>query len=284
MTPADKNRAALPPLSPKDDFVFRKLFGDQNHVDMVLSFLKTFVDLPDDEYADIAVVSPNLVPEVKSGKSCVLDLRLRTRTGTTIHVEIQRCDTGEMNERIAVYGAKMLDGQIKSGGSYKHVNRVISVLITDFDLLDKMAGYHTRFQLRSDDGRIVLTPVLEFHILELRKVPVAEDGQRVWHWLKFLAAETKEEFTMLQQTYSDLQKPVARLMEMSEDEITRYQKDAWDKARWDEEARMRKSKAEGVTETKAEVAANMLKKGFPVSTIAELTGLALAEIEALNKA
>ncbi|MDR2800552.1 MAG: hypothetical protein LBB52_04695 [Desulfovibrio sp.] len=49
----DKQNSGLErqPFSPKEDFIFRKLFGDQNHVDMIVSFLKTFVNLPDEEYA-----------------------------------------------------------------------------------------------------------------------------------------------------------------------------------------------------------------------------------------
>jgi predicted transposase/invertase (TIGR01784 family) len=271
-----------PPLLPKDDFVFRKLFGDQNHVDMIISFLKSFVDLPDEEYVDVTIVSPNLVPEVKDGKACVLDLKLRTRAGKVIHVEVQCADTGEMKERMAVYDAKLLGEQIKSGEDYKDVKRVISVLITDFVLLEEQKkDYHTRFKLRNEDGSIVLTDALEIHILELCKIPVAEDGRKVWPWLKFFDSDTEEEFAMLQQTYPELQKPVARLMELSADEIFRHQKDAWDKARWDEAARMRTAEARGKAEGKAEIALNMLKKGIPVDIIAEVTGLSSAEIEGL---
>jgi predicted transposase/invertase (TIGR01784 family) len=281
---------------PKEDFVFRKLFGDPNHVDMIISFLKTFVDLPDEEYVEVTITDPNLLPETKDGKSCILDLKIRTKSGKIINVEIQRDNTREMAERIAVYAAKLLAEQLSSGRQYKRVNRVISVLITDFDLLKKTNNYHTWFRLRDPSGKITLTDVLEVHTLELSKIPTAEDGQKVWPWLKFLAAETKEEFTMLQQTYTDLQKPVARLMELSADEIIRHQKDSWDKARWDEESRKREAvaegeargeargKAEGEAIRAAQIAVNMLKKGIPVSTIAELTGLTLAEIDALERA
>ncbi|MDR1489614.1 MAG: Rpn family recombination-promoting nuclease/putative transposase, partial [Desulfovibrio sp.] len=214
-----------------------------------------------------------------------------------IHVEIQRDDTGEMCERMAVYGAKLLGEQIKTREPYKKVNWVISVLITDFPLFEETTDYHTRFKLRSEDGRIVLTDALEFHILELCKIPVTEDGRKVWPWLKFLASGTKEEFAMLEQTYPELRKPVARLMEMSADEIIRRQKESWDKARWDEEARYRlnraegeaigeargraEGKAEGKAEGMAEVAVNLRKAGLSVSVIAEATGLTIAEIESL---
>jgi hypothetical protein len=74
------------------------------------------------------------------------------------------------------------------------------------------------------------------------------------------------------QTYKELQKPVARLMEMSEDEAFRYRKDAWDRARQDEEARIRLNRAEGEAKKSAGIAANMLKEGVPVSMIAKVRG------------
>ena len=154
LTGTQNTSAALPPLSPKDDFVFRKLFGEPRDVDMIVSFLKTFVDLPDEEYVEITIEDPNLLPEVKEGKSCVLDLKLRTRQGGVIHVEIQRDDTGEMRERMVFYVCQLFARQLLSGKRYKDLNRVISVLITDFPLIDKAKGYHTDFMLRNHDGSI----------------------------------------------------------------------------------------------------------------------------------
>jgi predicted transposase YdaD len=96
---------------------------------------------------------------------------------------------------------------------------------------------------------------------------------------------------MLQQTYPELQKPVARLMELSADEIVRHQKDAWDRARRDEEARNRLAEARGRAEGKAEgeakksgeIALNLRGKGISVDIIAETTGLTPDEIVALPK-
>ena len=183
----------------------------------------------------------------------------------------------------------LLAEQLSSGQQYKSVNRVISVLITDFDLLKETKDYHTWFRLRDTSGKITLTEVLEVHTLELSKIPASEDDQKVLPWLKFLAAKTEEEFAMLQETYPELQKPVARLIAMSADEVIRAQKDSWDKARWDEEARKHhaevrakaEGKAEGKAEARTEVAINLLRQGMSRDVIAVATGLSLEEIAAL---
>ncbi|GHU29234.1 hypothetical protein AGMMS50256_13720 [Betaproteobacteria bacterium] len=94
---------------------------------------------------------------------------------------------------------------------------------------------------------------------------------------------------MLQETYPELQKPVARLIAMSADEVIRAQKDSWDKARWDEAARKHhaeirakaEGKAEGKAEARTEVAINLLRQGLSSAVIADATGLSLEEIAAL---
>jgi integrase len=94
-----------------------------------------------------------------------------------------------------------------------------------------------------------------------------------------------DEFTMLQQTCPELQKPVARLMELRADEIVRRRKDAWDKARWDEASRIKSAKAEGKVEGKAEVAAKMRQEGLPASVIAivsEIVNLKVSDIDSGN--
>jgi DNA invertase Pin-like site-specific DNA recombinase len=67
-------------------------------------------------------------------------------------------------------------------------------------------------------------------------------------------------------------------MEMSADEILRHQKSAWDRARRDEEARIRMAEAK----KSAEIAVNLLNEGLPVSMIAKVTGLSPEEIERLS--
>ena len=37
-------------LSPIDDWIFKLLFGDERHKSMLTSLLKTFIELPEEEY------------------------------------------------------------------------------------------------------------------------------------------------------------------------------------------------------------------------------------------
>jgi hypothetical protein len=97
-----------------------------------------------------------------------------------------------------------------------------------------------------------------------------------------LTANTKEEPIMSRQRRGEMAKPVARLAEMSEDEASRYQMLAWDRARRDEEARIRLKRAEGEARGKAEAALNQLIEELPVAMSAKVTGLSPDEIERLS--
>ena len=45
-------------LSPKSNTVFQLLFGDPRNIELLADFLKSVLDIPEDEYRDITIVNP----------------------------------------------------------------------------------------------------------------------------------------------------------------------------------------------------------------------------------
>ncbi|MDR1490098.1 MAG: Rpn family recombination-promoting nuclease/putative transposase, partial [Desulfovibrio sp.] len=64
------------PLSPVNDFVFRKIFGEK--VEILRDFLQAVLDLPVEEYQTLTVVDPNLEREYIDDKLGVLDVKVTT--------------------------------------------------------------------------------------------------------------------------------------------------------------------------------------------------------------
>ena len=61
------------PLLPvKSDFVFKRIFGDQRNVDVLADFLKSVLDIPDEEYKSITVIDPHIKKESKNDKYGIL--------------------------------------------------------------------------------------------------------------------------------------------------------------------------------------------------------------------
>jgi predicted transposase/invertase (TIGR01784 family) len=297
----EHNELDSPEIIPaKLDFVFKRIFGKKRNIRCLIGFLKAIIDLPDEDYKTLAFGDTTLNPRRKDGKRFVLDIKLETASGKTVEIEIQLADTSEMRERIVAYESRLISDQLDQGDDYRALEKTISILITDFPLLRESEKYHHNFMVRSEDGDIILTDTFEIHTLELKKLPVAEDGTKLWRWLRFLAATKSEELEMLQQ-YPELEEPIVILKELSADEAVREDLRAYRKVMRDEASRiwharkegeakglakgLAEGKAKGLAKGKAEglalVAKNLLQEGMPVDRIAKLTGLSPEEIAAM---
>ncbi|GHU05011.1 hypothetical protein FACS1894158_06590 [Betaproteobacteria bacterium] len=107
-------------------------------------------------------------------------------------------------------------------------------------------------------------------------------GGKLWDWLGFLKAESKEELDMLLEKNPEVKKVVAKLMTLSEDERARMLAESRDKMRWDMDSRERAAREEGMEKGLEKVARNALKRGDSIEDIAELTGLSIEKIRALT--
>ena len=85
---------------------------------------------------------------------------------------------------------------------------------------------------------IELTDIVEVHTLELCKIPVEADDNRLCYWMKFINAEGENELEAVAERDPLLKKAVVKLMELSADEKTRLLYEAREKERMDNEDRM----------------------------------------------
>jgi predicted transposase/invertase (TIGR01784 family) len=113
--------------------------------------------------------------------------------------------------------------------------------------------------------------------LELPKLPEMADNY-LWHWLRFLRAESKEDLDMVAQASPKLEKVVGKLLELSEDESARMLYEAEAKQERDNRARLRGA----ITEERMVIARKLLQRNMPINAIAEDTGLSREEIEKLR--
>jgi predicted transposase/invertase (TIGR01784 family) len=279
-------------LSPKSDYIFKLLFGEERSIGILTDFLQSVLRLPADEYESVHLIDPHLKREREDDKLGILDVRVRTKTRKEIDIEIQVEPYSKLRERVVYYSAKMLTGQIKSGKEYEQIRRVISIIITDFALIPDSEAYHHRFTLYDPETIIEFTDILEVHTLELEKLPAQEDGTELWNWMRFLTAQRKEEFEMLAERNSQIKQAVMILEELSHDERTRLLYDSHQKMVWDNLARASEARAEGKAEGRAEgeiakaiaIAKKMLQRNRPVDEIIEDTGLTRGEVEGLREA
>jgi predicted transposase/invertase (TIGR01784 family) len=118
--------------------------------------------------------------------------------------------------------------------------------------------------------------LMEIHALNLERLPAEGEG-RLLDWLRFLKAETEEEFKMLAEKNPMIEEAYCKLQVMSEDEANRMIYEARLKAQRDEYSRIQGALRQG----RQEVTRNLKTLGVPVEKIAQATGLSADEIAAL---
>ena len=247
-------------LTPKSDFIFKKIFGDAKNVEILEAFLKSILDIPHNEYESLTLTDTHLKKENDEDKLGILDVKVQTKSGNTIDIEIQLANIPHIRERVVFYLSKMINEQISSGDKYNSIKRSIIILITNFDLIDANKKYCNSYTLRDKNDGNEFTNLLEVDTLELSKLPQKDDNTELWSWLKFLKSENEEEFKMIETKSPELKKAVCIVRELSQDEETRLQFEAREKARMDYEDRMYGAFENGRIEEKIEIAAKLIIK------------------------
>jgi predicted transposase/invertase (TIGR01784 family) len=262
-------------LPVKSDIVFRLFYADERNQEFLISLLKSILKLPEDDYHEIVIADPRLLREFKGDKEPIIDVKLYTKTRKVIHIEIQLEVNPVMEKRIILYESKLITEQIGSGDDYDLIKKVISIIITDEDLIPVSPRYHHRFTFYDSEAGVEFSDIIEIHTLELRKLPEGTDGTELYDWAKFIAAETEEELTMLAERNPQIGKAVVKLRELSADERARDLYERREKARRDIAA----EKKWAVKQTTFEIARNLLGLNMPVDQIVTATGLTREEVE-----
>jgi predicted transposase/invertase (TIGR01784 family) len=232
-------------MLPKIDFAFKLLFGDQRSKNILADFLKAVLPgLADEEFEELTIADPHLKREFRGDKLEILDVKLRTGSGKSIDIEIQISGMPEMRSRISYYSANMLTEQIGMGGYYSDLKQAISIVITDYDFVPETKRYHTVFRMLEEEEHFPFNDLTEIHVLNLEKIPPEEDS-KLGDWLRFLRAESEEEFKMVTEKNPVIEEAYCKLQVMSEDEANRMIYEARLKAQRDEYSRIQGARQEG---------------------------------------
>jgi predicted transposase/invertase (TIGR01784 family) len=286
-------------LKVKNDFIFQKIFGQNEHKEILLSLLNSILHLQAErKLTDIEIIeNTKLQKEYPDDRLGILDIRAKLLTGEQINIEIQLANKYDMDRRTLFYWSKLFYGQLKAGQSFEWLKKTITINIIDFDYIN-LEAYHTVFQLRENAQKDYrLSDLLEIHFIELSKFrKVKPDlNQSLDRWLLFIEDSPEEVRQMLSNTDPEIAKAEAILEHLgSLDEVRRYY-EAREMAIHDEITRMNGARKEGREEGREEgrlegeeegrvkTAKNLLLMGLDVETVAKGTELPVAKIVEIQK-
>ncbi|MDV3353410.1 Rpn family recombination-promoting nuclease/putative transposase [Leptothoe sp. LEGE 181152] len=135
-------------INPKTDFAFKKIFGSEEHKDILMSFLNGMVYEGNDIVQDLTILNPYQAPRIRGVKDTYLDVKAQLHDGSTVIIEMQVLNLEGFEKRILYNAAKAYSIQLNKGHDYALLNPVIALTITDFVMFPEFEGWLSRFILK----------------------------------------------------------------------------------------------------------------------------------------
>ena len=110
---------------PKNDLAFKKIFGNEQHKEILISFLNAVLDFKKGyTIVDVALANPYQVPRIPELKETILDIKATNKNGETFIVEMQKKDVGDFTKRSLYYTSKAYVNQIDVAEKYLELKKV----------------------------------------------------------------------------------------------------------------------------------------------------------------
>ena len=303
-------------LSKTNDKVFKEIFT--RNKSCMADFLKCILNISDDEFEDLEFLDTHTRKGSPLDGEYILDIKVKTKTHV-IDVEMQVKRSPVLEQRIIVYLANMVKDQSCDGFKYKEIKRSVSVIIAAEHKITDDNRYFHKYNMRDEKDNSMFTDLLEINLLELKKLPRADDGTNLWDWLRFIKTNNEEEMEMLAQENPEIEKAYDALQDLSNDEVIRHEAQQREMYLQDEmaineeryEQGIKEGKEQGIKEGKErgikegkeqgikegmekgietgsrikqiEIAKNLLSIKLPLEQISDATGLSSDEIKRLEK-
>lgn len=219
-------------MKPKVDMAFKEIMMDEK---ARIGFLSAMLKIRPEDIKETRILNANLRKEHEDDKQGILDVRILMNDAVEINVEIQLTRLKVWANRALFYLAKMYADQIAPKQNYGVFKKCVSISILDFKLFPEEEDFYSCFHIREDTRNFIYTDKMEFHVLELPKLPeeLKEDCSNIELWAKFINAERKEEFDMLAQKDPYIKSAYEQLQVVSQDKEKRLEYEARQKAIWD---------------------------------------------------
>ena len=277
-------------MKPRVDFAFKEIMMDEK---ARTGFLAAVLHINPEDIKETQILDTNLRKLHEDDKLGILDMRLLLNNNTEIDTEIQLSELKVWPDRSLFYTSKMFTEQIEKGQKYDVFKKCVNISILGFKLFKNEPDFYSCFHIREDTRGFIYTDKMEFHVIELPKLPkeLKENCNSLELWAKFINAEKKEELDMIAKQNVYIQSAYDRLQVISQDKQKRMEYEARQKALFDynqfmyeaEQRGREEGKEEGREEEKLAIAKNFIALGLPTDTIVQGTGLSAKTIEKMRK-
>ena len=279
-------------FDPKEDFVFKALFGTEENKKLLISLLNSI--LKGKPYInDLSLNNSELTKILEPNKSSRLDILATSDDGIKFNIEMQCRKTNNLPTRTLFYTSKLYAKDLKKNEDYNKT-KVISIWLFGENVTDRKSAIneaYVTFQKNDKDPYEIMTNNLRIIYLELDKYIVSDENikYKLSKWVDFL----KDPINLNKDTAEDKDIDKARktleYISTSKEEriiiekIVEGRNDYYSSNTIAREEGIEEGKIEGLKEGKIEIAKNMLKDNVDINIISKYSGLSIDEIKDLKK-
>jgi predicted transposase/invertase (TIGR01784 family) len=174
--------------NPKNDVAFKKIFGDRNKPETLISFLNAVMGLSGETaIIRVEIMNPLQAPYIEGLKMTTLDVRAEDASGKTFIVEMQANAEDSFAKRSLFYTSQAYIAQLERGRSYKDLQPVYFIGILDFNLFEGTDYLSRHLLLNSRTFKHDLTD-FELYFIELKKFTktIDELDSMLEKWIYFV--------------------------------------------------------------------------------------------------
>ncbi len=268
----------------KNDIAFRKIFGNENKTEILISFLNAVLKMEGNKKITwVEILNPYQFPRISGLKSTILDVRAKDKIGNSYIVEMQVADKKGFDKRITFYSSKSYASQINSGDEYYKLKPTIFIGILNFEYL-KSPDYLSRHAILDTKTYEQKLKDLEFYFIELPKFNKTEKEltDLVGKWVYFI--KNAENLNVIPSDVDDEGLKYA-YQEADQHTWTKEEVEEYEYARMrdtDEIAREMFVEEKAKLSKQLEIAKSLFQTTLSNEDIAKHTGLTLKEVQELR--
>ncbi len=289
-----------------NDVVFKIVFGSEGSTALLLDVINAVLEHSNHpKITSVSLKNPVVVGERFWLKRPELDILAVDENGKTYDVEIQSYDDTLFIKRSLFYLRKQYVSQLKRGNKYEKLHPVIGINFVKENVLKSRKEYHNWYVLANEkDSSDILDTDITVHFIELSKLDKENSSLAQWVELfkRSTGYETIKEIEPLLKRSKQMREAYSRYKNCTQEEALFLE--AMRVQRWDSDPRfmekefiakgekkglrkglkqgLEKGIEKGAHKKAVEVARSMKQNGVDVASIIKYTGLAEAEILAID--
>jgi predicted transposase/invertase (TIGR01784 family) len=260
----------------KNYVAFRKIFGNENRKEVLISFLNAVLLLHENhKIVNVDILTPYQLPDLKGGKVTIVDVKAKDQNDKTYIVEMQVAEVDGFDKRVLYYASKSYSAQIERGDQYENLNPTYFIGILDFEVT-KNPSYINRHKIFDTETNENYLKDIEFNFIELPKFNKKENELEsiVDQWVYFI--KNAENLDVIPENLKDEGLKFA-YQDADKHNWTKAELEAYDYVL------MREQDDRGrLTKVQKDIARKLIKDNLLNEKISEYTGLTIEQIEKLK--